>query len=469
MKHISILRSTLLLLPVIFLYSCSMQVKSSYILNPDMSGKCIIEEKMGMDVAEIMAVVGNQDPKKLYMGLDGFANDTVKKTPHDILIGFASKILASKGIEAWKDIQFGMIGKDTVYFKGTAYFKDISNISISAMDTLMEVTQNANGETIIRVRQKPKDAVSDSSMQATLAAEKKYLPSGGIWSAMMHYYMSALLRGIDVKLSYQVPGRITDYSSFVKKNDNTVQLDMNDTKIINALDTLMNSNYLAFSALSKSSSPNAYNSYLYGQNKPLQVTFKSDAKPLFDYAKEVAEAKKYYTAFRRTSGIEKYDSVQLVIQRQKEEEALKEHGTLVLTAADSADHKVYFKTLGATQYYGMLSFSGDLSRPMQTGYYSKIQITKAVDDKGNNVLDSIQNHDNISAYLSPETYSYTDSVQLNNKVTFSLSPNLPEDCKIINLEGVLVVDDNTSVPFKIIKLYLKPRDKSYNNYGGEKY
>jgi hypothetical protein len=462
----SILRNALLVLPAIFLYSCSMQIKSKYILNPDMSGKCMVEEKVGLDVAEITSAIGNQDPKKLYSGLDNFYKDTTKKTPQNIVMAFANKILNSKGIETWKDVKFGMIGRDTVYFKGTAYFKDLSQVSISAFDTLMEVTQNANGETVIQIKQKASASqVNDSISKASMAAVDKYMPSGGLWSAMMHYYMAAFLKGLNISLSYQVPGKITSYSNFVKKNDNTVEHNLTDTKIMTGMDSLMGSSAIGLTDLAKSNNPYAYNSLFYGQNKPLQVTFKSDAKPMFDYAQEVAEARKYYVAFRRSSGIERFDSVQVAMERQKEEEALKEHGMLVLTADDSADHRVYFKTLGAEQYYGMLSFSGELSKPLQAGYYSKIYITKAYDDKGNNILDSIQNHESISAYLSPMTYSYTDTLQLDNKVTFSVSPNLPEDCKVINLEGKLIIDENTSIPFKIIKLYLKPRDKS--GYGDE--
>ncbi|HTB05882.1 MAG TPA: hypothetical protein VK806_02940 [Bacteroidia bacterium] len=460
MKYNSILRNALVLLPLVFLYSCAMHVKSTYVLNPDMSGKCIVEEKVGLDVAEITGSIGNADPKKLYSGMDSYFTDTSKKSSHDILMGFASKMLSSKGIETWNNVQFGMIGKDTVYFKGTAYFKDITAISLSAFDTIMEVTKNADGETIIRLKQKTATRQEDSAKLASMSEASKYTPTGGLWSAMMHYYMAAFLRGLDVELSYQVPGKITSYSNFEKRNNNTVCLHLTDVKIIAGVDSLMTSQAMGLMEFSKSSNPYAYNSLFYGENKPLQVTFKSNSEPSFDYSREVADAKKYYVAFRRSSGIERFDSVRLAMERQKEEEALREHGTLVLTVTDSANNKVYFKTLGAEQYYGMLSFSGQLSKPLPTSYYSKINITKAYDDRGNNIIDSIQNRDNISAYLSPTTYTYTDSIPHNDKVTFSLSPNLPEDCKMINIEGSLTVSDSIAIPFKIVKLYLKPRDKS---------
>jgi hypothetical protein len=456
----------LFLLPTVFLYSCAMRIKSTYVLNPDMSGKCIVEEKVGLDVAEITGTIGNPDPKKIYSGVDSYYTDTSKITKQDIVMAFASKLLSSKGIETWNNVQFGMIGRDTVYFKGTAYFKDLSAISLSAFDTLMQVGKNTNGETILQIKQKKTTSWQDDSInKASMSEASRYMPSNGLWSAMMHYYMAAFLRGLDVELIYQVPGKITAYSNFVKKNDNTVYLHLTDAKIMGSMDSLLTNNIVGLADLSKTNNPYAYNSLFYGENKPLQVTFKGDSKPAFDYAKEAADAKKYYAVFRKSSGLESFDSVRLVKQQLKEEEALREHGTLVLTAADSANNKVYFKTLGAEQYYGMLSFSGQLSKPLPTSYYSKINITKAYDDRGNNIIDSIQNRDNISAYLSPTIYTYTDSIPHNDKVTFSLSPNLPEDCKMINIEGSLTVSDSIAIPFKIVKLYLKPRDKS--GYGNE--
>src|SRR6185312_6490382 len=220
--------------------------------------------------------------------------------------------------------------------------------------------------------------------------------------------------------------------------ENTVSISITGDQMIKTMDKNP-MGWMSFSA-AQMGGPNAYNSLLFGEDKPVEVTYKPDTKPQFDYNKEVAEAKKYYVAFRKNSGIEKYDSLEAVKEAEREEKAQREHGKLVVAASDSANGKIYFKKLSIDQYYGTLSFTGTFSRGVHGGYYGYATITQATSETGANVLDGIQTHDSISAFISPETYSFTDTASSMNKVSFTATASFPEDCEIVSLEGRLVID-----------------------------
>lgn len=448
-------------------YGCGVQSKTKYIVNPDLSAKCILEEREGLDIAMITSYYGGgATGTDIFSSMGG--KDTTMPSVHDILLGFASKILANKGVEAWKDISFGMIGRDTVYFKGTAYFKNISVAGFSAVDSDIHIYINDKGQTVIEMKQGKKDTGLSSSANIYKNALK-----GGAYYYTMHYYMAMLFKDFNISVAYQLPGKLVSCSNFTKTNDNTAELTFNGRKIIENLDTLMlNTEMMSkmYYSPSGSSALSGSGSFLFGNDKPLQVIYETGNKPQFDYDKEVAAAKKYYADFRKKSGIENYDSISLAKRQKEEEETRKMEGTLVLTAADSAHGKVYFKSLKAKQYYrSYIDLSGSLSKPVNTGYTAIVTITSAKTDNGMNVLDSIRNHDYISAYMTSSTNSYSDSITFADKTSFTLNTEFPADCKFINLEGKLQVDYVTSIPFKIVNLYLTTKTiTDGEDYGSEK-
>jgi hypothetical protein len=150
----------------------------------------------------------------------------------------------------------------------------------------------------------------------------------------------------------------------------------------------------------------------------------------------------------------------------------------VLTAADSANNKMYLKTLKAKQYGEYISFSGTLSKGVKDSYGAKVMITKATTDKGVNVTDSINKRTSyydvydsesanspISAYLtSSNYYSYTDSNAVYDLISFNLNGHIPADAKYIDLEGQILIDADNKLGFKIVKLYPKKDEYDYSKW-----
>jgi len=370
-------------------------------------------------------------------------------------------------------------------------------------DSSMTIYKNGDGNMVLEMKDsKPKKdtAITWQNHSYDSITNSVYKNMG--LSDIMHYYIASMVKGLYISATYQLPGKIISSSNFVKKNDNTVSIAITGSDVIKLLDTMsvnndmignMYSKYMpnmglggnsTQSATSDGTDPYVYDKILYGEDKPVQVVFKSTNKMAFDYDKEVAEAKAYYTKFRRTSGIEQFDSALAVAKKQEEEEKQKQQGTLVLTAADSANNKVHLRTLEASQLYGdYISFTGTLSKAMSTSS-AKVQITKVITDNGVNITDSISKKNNfafdddtamaaaglvVSGYLSPSNYKYDASDTIatqNDKVTFSITASLPEGAKYMNVEGVIEITDQSAlidIPFKLTNLYIKPKDDSGTN------
>ena len=101
-----------LLLSATFLGGC-LQVKETYTLNPDRSGKVVYEATIETG--------GHALPGVGPTG-DGAAN-SVAPGRDRALQGFVRQFLAeSSGVDAWTDVTYENVVADTIHFKGTAYF-----------------------------------------------------------------------------------------------------------------------------------------------------------------------------------------------------------------------------------------------------------------------------------------------------------------------------------------------------------
>lgn len=490
--------STFLGLGMLLTSCMSMQSKSVVLLNPDMTGKCTYNIEMGKDMAGILT-----DPKStMFSDFGGNAQQPDKKQG-DVALALASKLLSAGNVEAWKDVQFGYLAKDTVFFRGTAYFKNINQLNVSMFDSAITMYKNADGDMVLEVKRKKTE--KDTAMQwvnhsydsVTSTYFVNQYKNSGI-SDMMHYYMAAMVKGLDISTLYQLPGKIVSCSNFKRTGERSVSLSLTGNDVIRLLDSMSSGNGNMAGLYDKympgmgglggdqPSDDKDYEAYkiLYGEAKPIQVVFKSNGKKAFDYDKEVAEAKTYYAAFRKTSGIEKYDSVQDVAKKTAEEESIREKGTLILTADDSANGNAYVKKMEATQYSGLLSFSGTLSKPLSNSLLGKVRIVSAVTNNGTDIADSLNKANNysfstdegspdttgyINAYFSSSDYSYdangsySDSALNKDKFSFSLLSGIPEGTKYINLAGYVETNEGQKIYFKMKDLYIKKKDDIFKN------
>ena len=77
----------------------------------------------------------------------------------------------SSGIDAWKDVSNKLTNDGKTYFKGTAYFPDISKLDIHSGLSGFIMKRNERGEIVIELEQKDMGADGDEETQTVKKVE----------------------------------------------------------------------------------------------------------------------------------------------------------------------------------------------------------------------------------------------------------------------------------------------------------
>ena len=270
----------------LFLFGCY-ETKLDYTLNPDGSGKVVVEVKS----ASMMDM--NQTA-----GGASLAKDVLKN---------------SAGIETWKDIEFKKTDDGKNYFKGTAYFADISKVrfkNISMMDSL-NFYKDAQGNLILEMNNDNK-ADQKIEQKSNLSKEEldKTVNEQKTQFQQMRPMLSAFLATMKTEITFQIPGKLEKTTNFKKDKDGKLLLTLEGEKFLNVLDKVMadeawwRQQILAGSDMKKNP-PSGYeiNEQLFGEKGPVRATFKGKFKPLFDYVGEMSEAQTGYDGMIAALGL----------------------------------------------------------------------------------------------------------------------------------------------------------------------
>jgi hypothetical protein len=265
-------------LVLVALFACGcFETKQEFFVNPDGSGKVVIENVFQpID----MTGTGKQDPEA-----------EMKKAVKDVLEN-------SKGVEVWKDVSFSRAKDGRVVFKGTAYFRDISRFDVQNAGIIkVTLSKDAGGNLVIQTKSdKPAAAgtvkLTDEEVKSKIEEQKtEYQRNRGMMAGMMS---SLRMNG-----TFHLPGSVTDVSNFKKTADGALQIDIEGTKLLEAMDGIMKDDSAMRELVSSGgdlteSGPMdslIFNEKLFGQKAPVRAVIGADAKPLFDYEAEVAAAR----------------------------------------------------------------------------------------------------------------------------------------------------------------------------------
>ncbi|HSE43028.1 MAG TPA: hypothetical protein VLH08_19870, partial [Acidobacteriota bacterium] len=186
----TLIKIIIILLP--FVVGC-FDVKQDITLNPDGSGKSVVE-------AYVQTSIPGSDMET--------TNDDGSSTARD----FLSK---STGIEAWKDVQYKRAADGRIYFKGTAYFKDYSQVNIENAGFDLALVKEGNTLTLQSREEKSEKSKEAKPDNAKIEEAKKQ------WAAMKPM-MSAMLETLKQQDTIKLPGKLIEVSNFTKVSDNTV-------------------------------------------------------------------------------------------------------------------------------------------------------------------------------------------------------------------------------------------------------
>jgi hypothetical protein len=277
----------ILILAPLFVLGCY-ETKLDYTVNPGGSGKVVVEVR----AASVM------DMNTSAAAGSSLAKEVLKN---------------SSGIDTWKDIEFKKTDDGKNYFKGTAYFSDITKArfkNISMMDSVVFYKDDKNNLVLemnndSKSESKPdkKPSLSNEEVEKTINEQKAQFQQ-------MKPMLAAFLGTMKTELTFQMPGKLEKSTNFKKDKSGNLSLKFEGEKFINVLDKVMaddawwRQQVLAGSDMKKSP-PSGYeiNEQLFGEKGPVRATFKGKFKDLFDYNQEMAAAKANYDAMISALGL----------------------------------------------------------------------------------------------------------------------------------------------------------------------
>lgn len=279
------LRSAFGLLPLFLLTGC-FDTQEEFTVNPDGSGK--------VSVNSICA------PFEMNMG-----GDDEKKTPEQKLLSSVKSLLENvKGVAAWKDVSYELQDDGRLKFKGTAYFADLNKLDMNMLAIMDFAWMRTNGVFVIRSQMKDSDKTPDSQMPVSEAEMPAKIKEARASFQSSKPMLFGMLGAAKQETVFHMPGKVTKVDNF-KLVDGTLKISFSGTNMITAMETLMLDDAWLRRQLAAGRSPmqdgptdEEFNEKLFGEKLPVQA-FVADGVALFDYATEVAAAKKEYALLKK--------------------------------------------------------------------------------------------------------------------------------------------------------------------------
>lgn len=270
------------------------ETKDEFTLNPDGSGKvtheCVFQE---------VNLGGNNEPTE----------EALKEAIGKILT-------ESQGIEAWRDVSYKRQDDGRLFFKGTAYFTNLSTVDIPNQ-TMLEFEWKRMGSEVLltlrtnksekkegfKVEKKPVDwakLTADERTKKLKEERAKFQQAKGM--------MSAFLGSMKHDAVFHLPGKVGESANFSKGADGALSLRFEGAKLLAAMDKLINDdawaqkNLDSFGGAEKPMMDEALNALVFGSKAPVRAAV-SGGQPLFNYAMEVAAAKKEMVQIRQKLGV----------------------------------------------------------------------------------------------------------------------------------------------------------------------
>src|SRR5262245_2507408 len=216
------------------------QMDQTFTLNPDGSGKVVYNVAMAApNENAIMGMLGMNSPARKSRAAKpntGIAGQAMGKE-------MAKNILEnSKGIETWKEVSVEETREGKTHFRGTAYFRDVSQVQISdsqgpgvSSSERITFTKGTAGELIIELQQEAKGqtpparaTVADPEIEQNLQMTRQMWPS-------IKPMLAPMFNEIKASYTINVPGKISNVSNF-KEERGALKLSIDGAKMMKAMD-----------------------------------------------------------------------------------------------------------------------------------------------------------------------------------------------------------------------------------------
>ncbi|MEI7534194.1 MAG: hypothetical protein WCK57_07465 [Verrucomicrobiae bacterium] len=278
-------------LGLLLLTSGCFDTKEDYTLNPDGSGKVVHE--CTFQAVDLNADSGNEDSGK---ALTNAVREVLKQ---------------SKGVEAWRNVTFKTLEDGRLYFRGTAYFKNLSHLDIQNQTMLdLAWTKTADGNALITLR--TNKSGSETSEGISIRPSKKSPPKNMTPEQLDKYIKQQrgkfqqskpMFAGFFGTMKHAIvlhlPGKVVSHSNFTNDANGNLTILFSGAKMLEVMEKLVNDDVwcrahsgTGFDDMQEKPVMDAeMNQFIFGEKAPVQAVVAPGTAPLFNYAAEVAAAK----------------------------------------------------------------------------------------------------------------------------------------------------------------------------------
>jgi len=277
-----------------FVVGC-FETKQDFTLNPDGSGKVLVE----MVMPQMPFALGPP-------GQQGDPDVAAKQFVKGILDG-------SKGVDAWSDVRYEKTDDGRTRFIGTAYFKDLAQMKLQSgkMEGITFTKDDSGGMVLLLKEQEspappaPPEEIPEEQLTQRIQAERMQYQQ-------VRPMMATVLGTMKMDVSFLLPGALVEVSGFKKEPSGAVRLVFDGAQMLKAMDELMADDaYVRQNALAGKKGGGGpqmdewTKEKLFGTKGPFRARVTGPFKPLFPYDSEVKAAKAAYPKMIERLGLDK--------------------------------------------------------------------------------------------------------------------------------------------------------------------
>ncbi len=279
-------RAALLLALVTALPAC-LERKQTGQLNPDGSGKIVLETFVPVPPAI-------PEPNQIPPDALSIAKSVATHMVQD-----------SRGVDAWKDLTIEKAVDGRAHVVGTCYFSDINKLQLDN-PVPISWSRDAKGNYVLSLKTFSGDAGAPQQ-PLTDAQVSSIVSEGKADYKRSKPELEQTFAGLKINASLTLPGKITAANIFQRLTDNTVGLSIEGPQVLSAMDSIMADDKGLTDAIRKGRQPDADQGLLlekmFNQKGPVSATVSGPVANLFDYPAEVAAAKAAQAAMYQRLGI----------------------------------------------------------------------------------------------------------------------------------------------------------------------
>jgi hypothetical protein len=254
-----------------------------------------------------------------------------KADPKEALLSAVREVIEhSKGVEAWRDVSFKTLDDGRLFFRGTAYFKNLSKLEIPNQTMLdFDWKKASDGSGILDLRtnksadSEPTVLSDDGTTKITVGKKSQPASTGKLSPEELSKkikeeraqfqqakpMIAGIFGNMKQTVIFHLPGKIVSSSNFTKDPAGTLTIKFEGAKFIEVMEKLVNDDEWCRKnggtgfddAQQKPVMDDDLDQLVFGEKAPVRATIASDA-PLFNYAAEAAAAKLEFAKIEKQTG-----------------------------------------------------------------------------------------------------------------------------------------------------------------------